>query len=173
MTSFTRIVVSTLAAGLFALAAVPPAGAADTLAPGQPFPSLASVPLEGELPDLAGARVLIVDFWASWCAPCKASFPVYDELQKEFGAKGVRIIAVNVDKNARHMAAFLEKQPVSFAVVRDAEMKLVSQARVPTMPTSFVVDAKGVVRFVHSGFHGKETLRQYRDEIAQLLGEAP
>lgn len=159
--------------GLALLAAAPAARAADTLAAGQPFPVLKDFALEGTLPELAGAKVVIVDFWASWCAPCKASFPVYDQLQKDFGAKGVHIIAVNVDQNDKQMVAFLKKQPVSFSVVRDAQSKLVAQVKVPTMPTSFVIDAKGIVRFVHTGFHGDETRKRYVEEINQLLQEAP
>lgn len=149
------------ALGLSLLAGATAARAADTLAAGQPFPALQDFALEGTLPDLAGAKIVIVDFWASWCAPCKASFPVYDQLQKEYGARGVRVVAVNVDQNGRQMDAFLKKQPVSFAVVRDAQARLVAQVRVPTMPTSFVIDAKGVVRFVHTGFHGEETRKLY------------
>lgn len=162
-----------LALGLALATAAPSARAADTLAAGQPFPALTEFSLEGTLPDLAGAKVVIVDFWASWCAPCKASFPVYDQLQKDYAGKGVYIIAVNVDQNDKQMAAFLKKQPVGFTVVRDAGAKLVARVKVPTMPTSFVVDAKGIVRFVHSGFHGEETRRRYVEQIDQLLQETP
>lgn len=157
----------------FALLAAVPGRAADTLAVGQRFPDLKSAGLEGTLPDLAGAKVVIVDFWASWCAPCKASFPVYDALQKEYGAQGVHVIAVNVDPNDKLMAAFLKKQPVSFAVVRDAQARLVAEVKVPTMPTSFVLDRAGVVRFVHTGFHGEETRKRYVEEIQELLKETP
>jgi thiol-disulfide isomerase/thioredoxin len=161
------------ALGLVLLGSAPVTRAADTIAAGQPFPALKDYALEGTLPDLSGAKVVIVDFWASWCAPCKASFPVYDQLQKDYAGKGVHIIAVNVDQNDKQMAAFLKKQPVSFTVVRDAQAKLVAQVKVPTMPTSFVIDAKGVVRFVHTGFHGEETRKLYIEEINQLLQETP
>jgi len=160
------------ALGLVLLATASTTRAADTLAIGQPFPALAQQGLEGTLPDLPAAKVVIVDFWASWCAPCKASFPIYDSLQREFGAQGVQIVAVNVDQNSKQMEAFLKKQPVSFAVVRDAQAKLVAQVKVPTMPTSFVLDATGVVRFVHIGFHGEETRQLYVEQINQILQEA-
>lgn len=162
-----------IALSLMLMATAATTHAADTLAVGQQFPDLKGSALEGTLPDLSGAKVVIVDFWASWCAPCKASFPVYDQLQKEFGPKGVQVIAVNLDQNGKQMDAFLKKQPVSFAVVRDAQTKLVAQVKVPTMPTSFVLDAKGVVRFVHIGFHGEETRKLYVEQINQLLQEAP
>lgn len=147
------------------------AQAAGTLAPGAAFPALANLGLEGKLPDLTNAKVVVIDFWASWCGPCKASFPVYDELQREFGPKGVVIIAVNVDKDVKAMQAFLDRTKPSFATVRDASQRLVQAAGVPTMPTSFVLDAKGTVRFVHAGFHGDATRREYVQQFNTILGE--
>jgi len=68
---------------------------------GKPFPALESFGLEGTLPAREG-RVVLVDFWATWCAPCKVSFPAYSALQKEFADRGLTIIAVSVDKQMSH-----------------------------------------------------------------------
>jgi len=141
-----------------------------TPAVGDTFPALSSFDLEGQLPDLSGAKVVIVDFWASWCGPCKASFPVYDELREKYGNQGVVIIAVNVDQDAQAMEKFLARQKPGFAVVRDAHQKLVAAVSPPTMPTSFVLDAQGVVRAVHAGFHGDKTQAAYVADINLLLG---
>ncbi|MBL9170732.1 MAG: TlpA family protein disulfide reductase [Verrucomicrobiales bacterium] len=146
------------------LAAV--AGAAPKV--GDPFPDLQSYGLEGALPDLKG-KVVLVDFFASWCEPCKASFPVMQALHKDYAAKGLVILAVNVDEKAADMAQFLKKHTADFAVVRDAQHKLVSEIKIKAMPSSFLVDAQGKVVAVHSGFKGEETRKKYVSEIEALL----
>jgi thiol-disulfide isomerase/thioredoxin len=139
---------------------------------GDDFPNLASFQFEGELPaDLAG-KIVMVDFWASWCAPCKKSFPVLDELQKTFGEQGLVIIAVNEDQKKSDMNHFLKENKVSFTVVRDAApdgKKLVDKVYVSTMPSTFIIDGAGKVRFVHSGFQGADTKKEYEQEIESLL----
>src|SRR5512135_592052 len=87
--------------------------------PGQPFPDLATHNLEGTLPAYAG-QVVLVDFWATWCAPCKASFPAYDSLQRELGDRGLTIIGVSVDKEEDRYTSFVEKFAPGFATLRDA-----------------------------------------------------
>ena len=136
---------------------------------GDAFPDLASFKLEGKLPDSLKGKVVIVDFWASWCGPCKDSFPVMNDLQKKYGDQGLVIIAVNVDEVASDMQDFLKENKAAFVVVRDAKQKLVEIAGIPTMPGSFIIDETGKVRFAHSGFHGDETRKQYEQEIESLL----
>ena len=135
---------------------------------GDTLPDLASFNLEGKLPDTLKGKVVIVDFWASWCTPCAKSFPVLDELQKKYGDKLV-ILAVNVDEKKSNMDKFLEKHAVSFTVVRDGDQKLVAVAEPATMPTSFVLDGTGKVCFLHNGFHGEDTRKEYLTEIEALL----
>jgi thiol-disulfide isomerase/thioredoxin len=130
---------------------------------------LASFKLEGKLPDTAKAKVVMVDFWASWCDPCKRSFPVMEELHQRYGKDGLVIIAVNVDEKRADMEAFLKKNAVSFAVLRDGNQKLVERAGVAAMPTSFLIDKDGKVRFLHNGFRGAETKKKYDEEIQSLL----
>jgi thiol-disulfide isomerase/thioredoxin len=136
---------------------------------GEAFPDLAGFKLEGKLPDTAKAKVVMVDFWASWCEPCKQSFPVMEDLHQRYGKDGLVIIAVNVDENRGDMEAFLKKNAVTFAVLRDANQKLVERTGVATMPTSFLVDKEGKVRFMHNGFRGAETKKKYDEEIQSLL----
>lgn len=125
--------------------------------------------LEGTWPERRG-RVLYVDFWASWCAPCKASFPVLDRWYAQWKAKGLEVIGVSVDEDAGAMAAFLKKVPVRFPVVRDAQQKLVAAANVDTMPTAFLVDRKGRIRHVHQGFRAKDEA-ELAERLAGLLAE--
>jgi thiol-disulfide isomerase/thioredoxin len=136
---------------------------------GNPFPDLATFNLQGKLPDSLKGKVVIVDFWASWCGPCKESFPVMNELQKQYGGQGLVIIAVNEDEQRSDMQDFLKLNPATFTVVRDAAQKLVAVAGIQTMPSSFMLDGSGKVRFVHSGFHGAQTHKEYEQEIESLL----
>lgn len=135
---------------------------------GDTLPDLASFKLEGRLPDSLKGKIVIVDFWASWCLPCAKSFPVLDELQKKYGDKIV-ILGVNVDEKAANMEKFLAKHPVTFTVVRDGGQKLVAVVEPETMPTSFILDGEGKVRFLHKGFHGEVTRKEYISEIESLL----
>ncbi len=139
---------------------------------GEPFPDLAGYALEGTLPARAG-RVVLVDFWATWCAPCKASFPAYSELQRELADQGFVLLAVSVDKTQPPYDEFLKQFAPAFPTVRDGSQRLVADIRVPAMPTSYLIDRKGVLRAVHSGFHGADTLRALRAEIVRLLEEKP
>ena len=136
---------------------------------GDTFPDLGSFALEGKMPETTKGKVVLVDFWASWCGPCKESFPVMDELQKQYGQKGLVILAVNLDDDEAAMQDFLKSHPVTFTVVRDARKKMVSMVNIASMPSSFVLGPDGKVAAIHKGFHGKETSKQYAKEIEGLL----
>jgi len=140
------------------------------LKPGDLFPHLDHFQLEGKLPETRDAKVVLVDFWASWCAPCRQSFAALNKLQKKFGTGGLTIIAVNVDEKPANMARFLAKNQADFPVVRDAAQKLVATLAVETLPTSLLIDQDGKVRHIHRGFREDETPMQYEREIADLLG---
>ena len=139
---------------------------------GETFPDLLKYKLDGKLPaDLKG-KVVIVDFWASWCGPCKESFPVMDGLQKKYGPRGFVIVAVNEDEKRSDMDDFCKDNPTAFTIVRDAGpdgKKLVDKVEISVMPSSFVIDTEGKVRFTHSGFHGADSKKKYEQEIESLL----
>lgn len=137
---------------------------------GQPLPALAGFVLEGDLPSFAG-KVVVLDFWASWCGPCRASFPVLDALNKTYAGRGVVLVGVNLDKDAAKMTAFLKAHPVSFAIVRDAGQKLVKEARINAMPTTLIVGRDGVIREIHSGFTTKEGPARLTAAIEAALGK--
>jgi thiol-disulfide isomerase/thioredoxin len=139
---------------------------------GQPFPDLGGFGLEGQLPERTG-RVVLVDFWATWCEPCRASFPAYSALQHELGEQGLTIIAVSVDKQKGAFDEFVRKFSPAFVTVRDGAQKLAAQTRVPGMPTSYLIDRRGNLRAVHTGFHGDATTRELREQILKLLEEKP
>lgn len=143
---------SPLLAGLLGL---PPALSAAGWKAETPLPELASFSLEGALPQTKG-RVVYLDFWASWCAPCKSSFPVLNRWHEELSPKGLTILGVSVDETALEMRNFLTRTPAAFAIVRDANHKLVAAADVSTMPTAFLINRKGIIRHIHNGFHAKD-----------------
>ena len=142
---------------------------AAALKAGDDAPDLAPFKLEGKLPDTLKDKVVLLDFWASWCDPCRESFPVMEELQKQYGPQGFVIIAINVDENKADMEEFLKKNAATFVVVRDAKQKLVEKVGVATMPSSFLIDRSGKVLFAHTGFRVAETRKKYQAEIESLL----
>jgi thiol-disulfide isomerase/thioredoxin len=166
---FKRI--SVIAAVMAGLLAARTANAA--LKVGDALPDLNSFELDGKLPDSLKGKVVLLDFWASWCVPCAESFPVMDELQKKYGEQGLVIVAVNVDEKAADRDKFLKKHSVGFTIVRDGKQKLVGEVSPETMPTSYLIGRDGKVRFLHNGFHGAETKKEYISEIESLLKETP
>lgn len=137
---------------------------------GTAFPSFSGYRFEGEVPkDLAG-KVVIVDFWASWCAPCKASFPTLSAVQTEFGSRGLVVLGVSVDEKQGPFEQFKKRLKPTFSTVRETDHRIMSDLSVPTMPTTILVDRTGKVRFVHAGFHD-ETPARLRQEVLQLLEE--
>lgn len=121
--------------------------------------------------DLRG-RVVYLDFWASWCAPCRKSFPWMNEMAAKYGDQGLEIVSINLDKERALAEEFLRQVPAKFAVIYDPAGRLAEQYRLIGMPTSYLIDRRGEVRHHHVGFH---TSKQgtYESEIQQLLREAP
>lgn len=97
-------------------------------------------------------KVVVVDFWASWCVPCRRSFPWLDEMQSKYRAQGLVVIAVNMDAEPREAEAFLQEFPVSFRIVRDTDGSLARSFDVVAMPSSYVIDRNGNIVARHLGF---------------------
>jgi thiol-disulfide isomerase/thioredoxin len=121
---------------------------------GQPAPALALPSIRGDVVDLAKlrGRVLYVDFWASWCGPCRRSFPWMNEMENKYGARGFTVIAVNVDKKRADADKFLTLNPANFAIVFDESGATPTAWAVKGMPSSYLVDTRGNVTFVERGF---------------------
>jgi thiol-disulfide isomerase/thioredoxin len=135
--------------------------------PGDAFPAWNRLSREA-----ADAKVVLIDFWASWCGPCKSSFPEIDKLQAEYGPRGFTVIAVSVDHDADAMKEFLKNHPVTFKVLHDVDQSLVAGADIEAMPTSFLVDGKGRILAMHRGFDGDKTVKALRSEIEKALPPA-
>jgi thiol-disulfide isomerase/thioredoxin len=135
---------------------------------GDTFPNLAKERLEGTVPDLKD-KVVLVDFWASWCGPCKASFPALKEIHAKYAAQGFAIVAVSIDESKDDMNGFLKKNAVPFIILRDAKGTLAEKLDIQTVPSSFLIDRSGKVTMVHSGYGGEETKKEYIAAIEAAL----
>jgi len=124
--------------------------------------------------DLAQYRgqVVIVDFWASWCKPCRQSIPWLNQLRARYGSRGLVIIGVNVDAERADADRFLREVPIDFEVVYDSQGALAGQFRLQGMPSTFIFDRAGKLAATHMGFREKQR-EQHENEIQNLLtGEA-
>ncbi len=137
---------------------------------GDKLPDLTKFGLEGTLPATAG-KVVHLDFWASWCVPCKESFPVLEALHKEYGPKGYVLIGISMDEEKAEMDRFLKQNKVTFPIVRDAKEKAAFSLRPPGMPTSYFVAPDGVIHSVHPKFEGESTRKTYVGIIEELLAK--
>lgn len=113
-------------------------------------------------------KVVIVDFWASWCEPCKKELPALNTLYKKYKGKGLVVIGVNVDNDEASALNFLKENKVDFPRAFDAGKKFASKAELATMPSSFVIDKKGVIKSVHSGYREGD-VEEFEKEIKGLL----
>lgn len=155
-------------AGLLAVALLAGSTFAATPKVGDAFPSLAAVGLEGTLPDTQG-KVVLVDFWASWCGPCRAAFPALKEITDKFKDKGLVVVGVSLDEDKADMDAFVRKMNPNFTIVRDAKGKLAGLMDVQGIPSTVIVDQKGRITAIHTGFDGARTQKEYIAEIERLL----
>jgi cytochrome c biogenesis protein CcmG, thiol:disulfide interchange protein DsbE len=120
--------------------------------------------------DLARYRgkVILVDFWASWCEPCRHSFPWLNAMQAKYADRGLVVIGVNVDRKRADADRFLQDVPTTFQIVYDPAGTLASQYDLPGMPVSYVIGRNGDVVARHIGF--RSNLRAEREtEVQQLL----
>ena len=97
-------------------------------------------------------KIVYVDFWASWCGPCKQSFPWMNEMHAKYAPRGLEIVAINVDARMADAQRFLATMPAKFTVAFDAKGQTPKQFDVKAMPTSYLLDGDGRVLYVHAGF---------------------
>jgi thiol-disulfide isomerase/thioredoxin len=115
-------------------------------------------------------KVVYVDFWASWCGPCVESFPYMNTLDSELKDKGLQVLGVNLDENKEDAQTFLKKSPPEFLVAADIDSQCAKDFEVKAMPSTYLVDRKGVIRAVHYGFRAGEA-KEFRSKVEELLAE--
>ncbi len=124
--------------------------------------------------DLAAYRgkVVYLDFWASWCGPCRASFPWMDSMQQAYGARGLAVVGLNVDRHREAADKFLDTMKPQFAIAFDPSGSWAEKYKVNGMPESLLIDRQGRVRYQHIGFRPEDqhTLNQ---QVRELLAEKP
>ena len=156
--------------GLFVGACATTSGAsvAPKAAPDFTLPAMGG----GEV-SLAATRgsVTLVDFWASWCAPCQQELPELEKLKAIYESKGVKFVAVTIDEDREAAADAAKRLGLTMMVALDAEKKAASLYNPPTMPSSYVLDRAGRIRFVHAGFDGTPDVKKFREELDALLAE--
>ncbi|HUN26013.1 MAG TPA: TlpA disulfide reductase family protein [Steroidobacteraceae bacterium] len=115
-------------------------------------------------------QVVMINFWASWCEPCRKEMPLLNDIYRQYGPMGFTLIGVNVEPERSSALAWLKQTPVSFPVLFDATSKVSQLYGVPGMPTTVFIDRKGNVRMLHQGYNpGDENA--YLDEIRELIRE--
>jgi len=113
-------------------------------------------------------RAVYLDFWASWCKPCRESFPWMNGLQRKYPTERFKIITINLDQEPGAMARFLEKVPAEFDIYHDPSGRIAERFQVEAMPTSLLIDANGKVVKKHVGFYTRK-IESYEREIEALL----
>jgi len=131
--------------------------------------SSGAAPINLDLQALRG-RVVYLDFWASWCIPCRQSFPWMQQMQQRYRADGLEVVAVDLDRSRPDADRFLESYPTHLRLVFDPDGVLATRFDVQGMPTSLLIDRHGAARFTHIGFLPKDRA-VYESEIRTLLTE--
>jgi thiol-disulfide isomerase/thioredoxin len=141
---------------------------------GQPMPALTMKSLDGtqdiSLAALKG-KVVLLDIWASWCAPCKEEMPLLDDLAQRMKGDGLEVVAVTIDEERAPAEAFLASRPSwSLTVAHDPQGRVPDQLKPPKMPTSYLIDRQGVLRAVQVGFQREDAVvleKKLRELVAE------
>jgi thiol-disulfide isomerase/thioredoxin len=160
-------------AAVLALAAACVPVCAQAVKAGYPAPPLAGTPIQGGAPislTQFRGKVVYVDFWATWCGPCRTALPMLSELRQQLGAQGFEIIGVNLDRDREAALRSMSEAGVAYPVVTGIPEATLKSFELSGMPVAYLVDRQGRVRSVHTGFRAAE-FDDLKKEIEGLLGE--
>jgi len=137
-----------------------------------PAPDFTLLSSTGENVRLAEQRgqVVMLNFWASWCGPCRKEMPLLDEMSKRYSSAGFVLYGVNVEEDNTDAKKLLKDLGVTFPILFDTESKASSLYNVDAMPTTVVIDKKGVIRYVNRGYKAGDE-NKYREQIRELIKE--
>ena len=115
-------------------------------------------------------QVVMINFWATWCGPCREEMPHLEALYQRYGSLGFTLLGVNVEEDSENASAWLEETPVSFPILFDSENIVTELYDVVAMPSTVLIDREGKLRFVHHGYQtGYED--EYQAQIRALIRE--
>ena len=115
-------------------------------------------------------QVLLINFWASWCGPCRQEMPLLEDLYKRYNKLGFTILGVNVDTDSTKANNYLRDISVTFPIMYDTTNAVSKSYNVNAMPTTVIVDKNGNMRFLHQGYKpGYE--KEYKKQVIQLIKE--
>ncbi|MEO8874237.1 MAG: TlpA disulfide reductase family protein [Polyangiaceae bacterium] len=138
---------------------------------GQPAPDFSFTSVNGQgsvsLAKMIG-KVVVVDFWATWCEPCKKSFPKLQEMNVKYKASGLEVVGISEDDDKKGISDFGTTYGAKFPLGWDETKSIAGKWQPKSMPGSFIVDKKGIVRFAHLGFHDGDEVK-LESEIKSLL----
>ncbi len=159
------------AAALLGLVLAPTALALEAGAPAPAFslPTAAGKPFK--LADARG-KVVYLDFWASWCGPCRQSFPWLNAMQAKYGKQGFQVVGINLDKERAEADAFLAQTPAKFLIAFDVVGDSAKDYGIKGMPSSALIGADGKIVFMHSGFRDDQRVELEAKIVAALKAAA-
>ena len=145
-------------------------GARADLAIAAKAPEFNLATLDGKRVSLAGhkGKIVVLDFWASWCGPCKVELPELERLKATYEARGVGFVAINLDKQRENAAAMASRLKLTLPIALDPDGEVADKYELPTMPSAFILDQTGTIRFVHAGFVAGDG-EKIRKELDELL----
>ncbi len=147
-------------------------GFAEAAAVRGPAPNFTLKSLSGKnikLSEMAG-NVVLINFWATWCGPCREEMPLLNALHNKYQLLGFTVLGVNVEENPENARDFLKDYPVDFPVLLDSQNSVSRQYDVVAMPTTVVVDRDGNMRFLHKGYKSGDEVK-YRKMVKKLVRE--
>jgi peroxiredoxin len=122
-----------------------------------------------KLSELRG-QVVLLNFWASWCGPCRQEMPLLEKLQQRYSALGFTVLGVNVEEDPSKAKSLLKDIPVSFPILFDTQNTVSKQYNVSAMPSTVMIDRNGNMRYLHTGYKSGDEV-QYKKWVKQLVKE--
>lgn len=166
---FTRSFPGLLLAIIISFGGIAPASAAAVSGPAPDF-TLKSLGRKNiKLSEMRG-NVVLINFWASWCGPCRQEMPILNSIHNKYVSLGFSVIGVNVDEEAENARGFIKEVPVDFPILLDTNNQVSKLYKVIAMPTTVLVDRDGNMRFLHQGYRPGDE-RAYHDMVKKLVRE--
>ncbi len=147
-------------------------GIAESASVSMPAPNFTLKSLAGKnikLSELTG-NVVLINFWASWCGPCRQEMPLLNAIHNKYEPLGFTVLGVNVEEQVANAKSFIAERPVDFPILLDSKNRISKLYNVIAMPTTVVVDRDGKIRFIHQGYQSGDEVK-YRKMVKTLVRE--